>query len=128
MATFRQSLIIVAGVLAAIPGSVIAAERHSGTVVSVDAAARTVAIEELGVAGHPVQLAVRVPRDARVVTSERLPDADIQDPTRPFRDTPIALEAIRVGDFVTIESAPGGPVTRAGQVIVTRRGGSAPPR
>lgn len=128
MPRLRRSLIIVAGMLAAIPCSVIAAERHSGTVVSVDARSETVAIEELGVAGQAVRLTMRVPRDARVVRSERLPDAEILDPTRPFRDTPIALEEVRPGDFVTIESTAGGAVRTATQLIITRRGGSAPPR
>lgn len=95
--------------------------RHSGTVLAVDAAARTLVVEELAEAGKIRRLQVRVPPEARVVVSTRLPDDQITDLRHPFKDTPIALSEIRPGDFVTIELGGEGGRRAATSVMVTYR-------
>jgi hypothetical protein len=107
-------------------GAAGADDRHSGTVLRVDAPARIVVVEELGVAGVRRELRVRVAPDARIVMSERVNDTTVTSP--PFRDTPMALETLRPGDFVVVEAAPAEGVQVARAVTVTLRGVAADAR
>ena len=107
-------------------GAAGADDRHSGTVLRVDAPARIVVVEELGVAGVRRELRVRVAPDARIVMSERVNDTTVTNP--PFRDTPMALETLRPGDFVVVEAAPAEGVQVARAVTVTLRGAPADAR
>jgi hypothetical protein len=83
-------------------------------------------VEELGVAGVRRELRVRVAPDARIVMSERVNDTTVTSP--PFRDTPMALETLRPGDFVVVEAAPAEGVQVARAVTVTLRGAAADAR
>lgn len=65
----------VAAVIAWVAGPAVAAERHSGSVVSIDRQAQTLVVEELGVAGKPETLHVKVHPGTNVVVSERDPQA-----------------------------------------------------
>lgn len=96
-----------------------ATARHSGRVVAVDPATRTLVVEEFAAAGQVRRLTVRLPPEARVVLSTRLPDAEITDLRYPFKDTPIQLSEIRPGDFVTVELE--GDKAQATSVTVTYR-------
>ena len=107
-------------------GAAGADDRHSGTVLRVDVPARIVVVEELGVAGVRRELRVRVAPDARIVMSERVNDTTVANP--PFRDTPMALETLRPGDFVVVEAAPAEGVQVARAVTVTLRGAAADAR
>ena len=117
--------LVVIGVLSVISFQAPAnsADRHSGTVIEVDAQAGTLVLEEMAVAGKTRQLQVRVTRETRVALSERLPDGQVTDLRNPFKETTLMLSDIRPGDFVTVELAGGGGKA-AGSVMVTLRGGS----
>jgi hypothetical protein len=98
------------------------ADRHSGTVIKVDAQAGTLVIEEMAVAGKTRQLRVRVTAETRVVLSERIPESQVTDLRNPFRETSIKLSDIRPGDFVTVELREEGKTAVASSVTVTVRG------
>jgi hypothetical protein len=97
-------------------------ERHSGTVVSVDPAARSLVMKELVQEGRPRQLVVRIPGGASVVVSDRVPDEQVSRFDAVFVDKPIDLRDIRPGDFVLIEGPVRGDTTSAARVTVTLRG------
>jgi hypothetical protein len=78
----------------------IVSTRSSGVVQSVDPRARTLVLEERGVAGTG-RLRVELHPDARVVLSRR--EAQAADPTHPFTDTPIDLSDVRRGDYVVVD-------------------------
>ena len=102
-------------------------ERHSGTVVSVDPAARSLVMNELVQEGRPRQLVVRVPGGTPVVVSDRIPDEQVLRFDAVFVERPIDLGDVRPGDFVVIEGRARGDAAAAGKVIVTLRStGSAP--
>jgi hypothetical protein len=82
-----------------VPGRVVST-RSSGVVQSVDPRARTLVLEDRGVAGAG-RLRVELAPDARVVLSER--DAEAEDPSHPFKDTAISLADVRRGDYVVVE-------------------------
>jgi hypothetical protein len=67
----------------------LAAERHAGTIVSVDVQKRTLLVEELGAAARVEQLHLWIGPETRLLRSEVLPAAEVTDATYPFRDTPI---------------------------------------
>jgi len=92
--------------------------RSSGVVLSVDPRARTLVFEDRGAAGAG-RLRVELAPDARVVLSERDPQAE--DPSRPFKDTVISLSDVRRGDYVVVEAR--GPEGKelAHSVVVTFR-------
>ena len=94
---------------------------HSGIVMMVDPSARAVVVRELGVEGKPRTLALKIPAQARILLSERLPDAEVTDLSRPFRDTPIELSDLRRGDFVVVESTPDEVGRVAHRITVTLR-------
>jgi len=78
----------------------IVSTRSSGVVQAVDPRARSLVLEERGVAGTG-RLRVELAPDARVVLSQR--EARAADPTHPFTDTPIDLSDVRRGDYVVVD-------------------------
>ena len=100
------------------------AARRAGTIVSVDLGARTLVVEEMGVAGKLQRVVMRVAADARIVRSERSAAREASDPASPFAVTSIGLDGVIPGDFVVIESSPGAPAEVATSVDVTYRGGA----
>jgi hypothetical protein len=119
--------LIVVGVFVATPGLAVSGsdERHSGTVVSVDPAARTLVLQELIENGRPRRLEVRVPAGAAIVYSERIPDEQVTRLDAPFADRRVDLGEVRPGDFVVVEGAARGGSATASIVVVTLRTGSA---
>jgi len=118
---------MVVGVFVATPGLAVSGsdERHSGTVVSVDPAARTLVLQELIENGRPRRLEVRVPAGAAIVYSERIPDEQVTRLDAPFADRRVDLGEVRPGDFVVVEGAARGGSATANIVVVTLRAGSA---
>jgi len=118
---------MVVGVFVATPGLAVSGsdERHSGTVVSVDPAARTLVLQELIENGRPRRLEVRVPAGAAIVYSERIPDEQVTRLDAPFADRRVDLGEVRPGDFVVVEGAARGGSATASIVVVTLRAGSA---
>jgi hypothetical protein len=104
------------------------AERHAGTVVSVDAGGRSVVLQELVEEGRPRRLTVRVPDGTPIVLSQRIPDEGVWI-TRfedVFQDRSVALGDVRAGDFVVIEGQARGGTATARQLVITFRGDKAP--
>ena len=100
-------------------------ERHSGTVVAVDPAARTLVLHELVEEGRPRHLTVRVPEGAAVVLSERIPDEQVTRLDAAFAERPIDLAEVRPGDFIVVEGAARGGTATASAVMVTLRAGQS---
>lgn len=124
MTTLLTALLVAGLMLADV--SLVAAqgsERHSGTVMIVDPAARTLALAELVEGGRPRRLDVRVPEGAAVVLSERIPDEQVARLDAAFAERPIDLAQVRVGDFVVVEGAARGGMATASTVVVTFRAG-----
>jgi hypothetical protein len=69
---------MIVAALAGLAVPVVADSRHSGTVVSVDAKAGRVIVEEMLQGTTTRKLTVPVGSDTRLVLSERLPDADVK--------------------------------------------------
>jgi hypothetical protein len=129
--TILLSALLFVGLIVANPRPVAAGdERHSGTVVSVNAGARSLVLQELVEEGRPRRLDVRVPEGVAVVHSERIPDEKVTRLDAPFDDRRIDLGDVRPGDFIVVQgTARGGSVT-ASAVVVTLRAGAvagAPP-
>jgi hypothetical protein len=118
-ALFLAGLALVDASLVAAQGS----ERHSGTVVSVDPAGRTLVLHELIEEGRPRHLTVRVPQGAAVVLSERIPDEQVTRFDAVFVERPIAIAEVRPGDFVVVVGAARGGTATASAVVVTLRAG-----
>jgi hypothetical protein len=114
----RWSVVVALSTLAvaavAQPAVVASGERHSGTVTAVDPQARTLIVEELAEEGKVKHLRVLVAPDAQLLLSERIPDREVTDFARLFRDTPLVLSQIRPGDFVNLD------VERSGETLVAR--------
>lgn len=124
MTTLLTALLVAGLVLADV--SLVAAqgsERHSGTVMFVDPAGRTLALQELIENGRPRRLDVRVPEGAAVVLSERIPDEQVARLDAAFAERPIDLAEVRIGDFVVVEGAARGGMATASTVVVTLRSG-----
>ena len=115
-------VVAAASVVALVSGA--EAARRAGTIVSVDPGARTLVVEEMGVAGKLQRVVMRVALDAPVVRSERSAAREAVDPASPFAVTPLGLEGVIPGDFVVIESGPGAEAEVATSVDVTYRGGA----
>ena len=103
--------------------------RSSGIVLSVNARARTLVLEDRGAAAAASPLRVELAPDGRVVLSER--DDRAEDLSHPFKDTPISLSEVRRGDFVVVEMRGPEGKALARSVVVTFRshegaGGPAP--
>jgi hypothetical protein len=116
-----RSALLIALVLAALPALAVAADadKHSGSVVSVDPRAHTLVVEELGAGGKPQKLNVKVQRGTNLVLSERDPHA--ADFQHVFKERPITLDEIRPGDFVVVRLGSGGGAAES--VMVTYRAG-----
>ena len=124
--TILLSALLVLGWVVANPPSVAAeGERHSGTVVSVDPAARSFVLQELIENGRLRRLQVRVPEGVAVVYSERLADEKVTRLDAPFADWRIDLDEVRPGDFIVVEGAARGGAATATGVVVTLRGDTA---
>jgi hypothetical protein len=93
--------------------------RSTGVVLSVDAKARTLLVEDRGVVGETARLRIEVAPDARVVLSVR--DDQPEDVTRPFKDTVIDLAEVRRGDYVVVERRGPEGQELASSVVVTLR-------
>ena len=125
--TILLSALLIVGAIVATPGPAVSGEgeRHSGTVVSVNQAARTLVLQELGVEGRMLRLEVRVPEGVAVVDSERILDDKVMRLEAPFADRRIDLGEVRPGDFIVVEGAARGGSATASLVVVTLRAGSA---
>jgi hypothetical protein len=106
------------------PAVVAPGERHSGTVTAVDPPARTLIVEELAEEGKVKHLRLLVAPDAQLLLSERIPDREVTDFSRTFRDTPLTLSQIRPGDFVNLDVERRGETLVARSITVTLRGES----
>jgi hypothetical protein len=98
-----------------------AAERHSGIVMAVDPATRTLVLQELVEDGRPRRLQVRVPEGAAVVYSDRVPDEQVTRLDAAFNERAIEIGDVRPGDFVVVEGAARGNEATASTVVVTLR-------
>jgi hypothetical protein len=126
--TILLAALLVVGVMIAVPAPVAAQqgmERHSGTVVSVDPAGRTLTLQELIEDGRPRRLEVRVSQGALVVLSERIPEDQAARLDAAFVERRIDLAEVRAGDFVVIEGVARGGTATASTVVVTLRAGAA---
>jgi hypothetical protein len=93
--------------------------RSSGIVLSVNARARTLVLEDRAAAAAS-PLRVELAPDGRVVLSER--DDRAGDLSHPFKDTVISLSEVRRGDFVVVEMRGPEGKALARSVVVTFRG------
>ena len=122
----RTLIAVLVGISAVIaPLSVTAqqaGERHSGTVVAVDPATRSVVLDELIENGRPRRLTVRVPDGAPVIVSERVAENQVSGLDAVFVDRAVDLRDVRPGDFVVAEGPVHGNAMTAGLVVVTLRG------
>jgi hypothetical protein len=127
MTILLTALLVVVGLIIAdpTPSAAQGSERHSGVVVSVDPATRTLALQELVEGGRPRRLDVRIPDGATVVMSERVPDEHVARLEAAFVERPIDLRDVRPGDFVVVEGAARGNMATAHTVVVTFREGAA---
>ncbi|MBI3454818.1 MAG: hypothetical protein HY002_03380 [Candidatus Rokubacteria bacterium] len=122
--TFGVLAVSLLGAVWAAPILAGSAARHAGTVVEVDAAARSLVLEEMGAGGKTLRLHLRIPEHVQPVLSERLPDSQVADLTHPFRETPIGLGDIRTGDFIVVELSGDQKTAAAGSVTLTFRPGA----
>lgn len=115
-------LLLVSGLVAAVPGAARAGERRAGTVLALDPQARTLTVDEFGANGERRAVRVQVPRDAIVLLSQRNQSSrDLKDT---FRDSPMTLADVRVGDFVVVELSGDPEVARLVMVTLRRGAGS----
>ncbi|HEY7653174.1 MAG TPA: hypothetical protein VIG07_10170 [Methylomirabilota bacterium] len=115
-------LLLVPLLVAAVASGVTAGERHAGTVLAVDAQARTLTVDEFGANAERRALRVQVPREAAVVLSQRNPSSrELKDN---FRDRRIPLGDVRVGDFVVVELSDDAEIARLVMVTLRRGAGS----
>jgi hypothetical protein len=116
-AALLASLLVTAGASALAAG-----ERHAGTVLAVDPEARTLTVDEFGANAERRALLVQVPREARVVLSQRNQSGrELKDN---FRDSRISLGDVRVGDFVVVELSDDPEIARLVMVTLRRGAGS----
>ncbi len=112
----------VAGLAAMGAGAAPAGERRAGTVLALDAQARTLTLDEFGANAERRALRVQVPREALVLLSQRnQAGRDVKDS---FRDSAITLADVRVGDFVVIEMSDDPEVARLVMITLRRGAGS----
>jgi hypothetical protein len=113
---------LLAGLVGAWAGLVPAGERRAGTVLAVDAQARSLTLDEFGANGERRALWVQVPREAVVLVSQRnQAGRDVNDA---FRNRPITLADVRVGDFAVIELTDDPQVARLVMITLRRGAGS----
>ncbi|HEX4995321.1 MAG TPA: hypothetical protein VFX87_10145 [Methylomirabilota bacterium] len=113
---------LVAGLAAMGAGVAPAGERRAGSVLAVDAEARTLTLDEFGANADRRALRVQVPREAVVLLSQR--NQAGRDAKDSFRDSTIALADVRVGDFVVIEMSGDPEVARLVMITLRRGAGS----
>ena len=113
---------LVAGLAAMGAGVAPAGERRAGSVLAVDAEARTLTLDEFGANAERRALRVQVPREAVVLLSQR--NQAGRDAKDSFRDSTIALADVRVGDFVVIEMSGDPEVARLVMITLRRGAGS----
>jgi hypothetical protein len=104
---------VIAGTVMMVPAQA-ASARHSGRVLAVDPGARTLRIEEMkawtGPGTGAVELTLRLPAEARVLSVARTAGADAAGWLNAWREEPISLDALRPGDFVTVTTSGRGDV------------------
>jgi hypothetical protein len=111
---------LLVGLVGAWAGLVPAGERRAGTVLAVDAQARSLTLDEFGANGERRALRVQVPREAVVLVSQRnQAGRDVKDA---FLNRTITLADVRVGDFAVIELSDDPEVARL--VMITLRKGA----
>jgi len=108
------SLLIGAGPRPALSS---AAERHAGTVLTVNASSGSLTLDEFWVGGQRRTLQVRLAPDTQVVRSER--SETFTDWSNTFTTTRIDASELRAGDFVVVELAGAAPEDVARLVMVT---------
>lgn len=114
--------VLVLGLAGAWVGVAPAGERRAGSVLAVDAQARTLIVDEFGANAERRALRVQVPREAVVLLSQRnLAGRDAKDS---FNERSITLADVRVGDFVVIELSSDPEVARLVMVTLRRGAGS----
>jgi len=117
-----RTALLVPILVAAIASAVTAGERRAGTVLAVDAQARTLTVDELGANAERRALRVLVPREAAVVLSQRNQSSrELKDT---FRNSSISLGDVRVGDFVVVELSDDPAIARLVMVTLRRDAGS----
>jgi hypothetical protein len=116
------ALLAILLALALTPIAAPAGERHAGTVLAVDAQARTLTLDEFGVGGERHAFSVQVPREAIVLWSQR--NQAGRGVSDAFRDRTITLGEVRVGDFVVVEVSDDPEVARLVMVTLRRGAGS----
>jgi len=113
---------LVAGLVGVGSDAVPAGERRAGTVLAVDPQARSLTLDEFGANSERRALRVQVPREAAVLLSQRNQNGrDVKDS---FRDSPITLADVRVGDFVVVELSDDPEVARLVMITLRRGAGS----
>ena len=113
---------LAAGLVATGAGVAPAGERRAGSVLAVDAQARTLIVDEFGANAERRALRVQVPREAVVLVSQRNEAGrDVKDS---FRDRSITLAEVRVGDFVVVEMSDDPEVARLVMITLRRGAGS----
>jgi len=85
----------------------------------VDAATRTLVIDEIGANAKEQRLRLRLAPGAQLVMSER--DEHPEDLQRAFKEVPIGLSDVNPGDFVVVELVKEGKENLADLVMVTLR-------
>jgi hypothetical protein len=96
--------------------------RRAGTVLAVDPQSRTLVLDEFGANSERRAIRVQVPREAKVLLSQR--NQDGRDLTDSFRESTITLADIRPGDFVVVELSNDPEVARLVMVTLRGRAGS----
>lgn len=122
LARLLAAAALVAGLAAMGAGVAPAGERRAGSVLAVDAEARTLTLDEFGANAERRALRVQVPREAVVLLSQR--NQAGRDAKDSFRDSTIALADVRVGDFVVIEMSGDPEVARLVMITLRRGAGS----
>lgn len=107
---------LVLAIALGVPRLAAAEERHSGTVVSVDAAAGTVVIDELTASRSESPRGLRrtltLAPDTRIARQAQTRDG--------YTSLPMSLVDLRPGDFVTGVGRDEGPLTQASVLDVVR--------
>ena len=96
--------------------------RYSGHVMAIDLGRGVLVVEELGRRGLPIRHEVRVEAETPVVTAARLRLGDMRGQSA-FREMPVSLVDVLVGDFVVVEGEDlaGQTLARRVTIVETRR-------
>ena len=117
-----EAAILVAGLAVVGMSAAPAGERRAGSVLALDPQARTLTLDEFGANAERRALRVQVPREAVVLLSLRnQAGRDVKDS---FRDSPITLADVRVGDFVVLEMSDDPEMARVVMITLRRGTGS----